>query len=62
MANKVKTMLQIRRIPQLIDKGVSLRGVSRELTMSFNTVKKYQQIVDKMNYPMVNCSCWTTRH
>ena len=47
MANKVKPMLQIRRILQLIDKGVSLRGVSRELTMSFNTVKKYQQIVKK---------------
>jgi transposase len=47
MANKVKPMLQIRRILQLIDQGVSLRGISRELSMSFNTVKKYQQIVEK---------------
>jgi len=47
MANKVKTMLQIRRILQFIDQGVSLRGISRELSMSFNTIKKYQQIVKK---------------
>jgi transposase len=47
MANKLKTMLQIRRILQLIEQGVSLRGISRELSMSFNTVKKYQQIVEK---------------
>lgn len=46
MANKVKTMLQIRRILQLLDQGLSLRGISRELSMSFNTVRKYQQLVE----------------
>lgn len=43
MANKVKTMLQIRRILQLLEDNRSKRFISRELNISRNTVDYYQR-------------------
>jgi len=45
MANKVKSMLQIRRILQLLEEGRSKRFISREMGISRNTVDYYQQRV-----------------
>lgn len=43
MANTSKTMLQIRRILQLLDQGSSSGKIAKELSISLNTVKKYIQ-------------------
>lgn len=45
MANKVKSMLQIRRILQLLEEGRSKRFISREISVSRNTVDYYEQRV-----------------
>lgn len=45
MANKVKSMLQIRRILQLLEAGRSKRFISRELGVSRNTVDYYARKV-----------------
>ena len=45
MANKVKTMLQVRRILQLLEESHSKRSISRDLGISRNTVDYYQQRV-----------------
>ena len=42
MANKSKTMLQIRRILQLLELGKTPGPISKELGISINTVKKYR--------------------
>nr|WP_321373402.1 hypothetical protein [uncultured Bacteroides sp.] len=41
MANKVITMLRIRRMLQLLEKGLSLRKISKELEMGRNTISDY---------------------
>lgn len=41
MANKTITMLQIRRVLQLLDQGVSQRRISKEVGISRNTVQDY---------------------
>jgi len=41
MANKPITMLQIRRVIQLLDSGASHRNIAKHLTISRNTVKDY---------------------
>lgn len=41
MANKNKSMLQIRRIIQLMQNGISKRDISRQLSISRNTVDQY---------------------
>lgn len=41
MANKTITMLQIRRLLQLLDQGISQRKISREVGISRNTVQEY---------------------
>ena len=45
MANKVKGMLQIRRILQLLEESRSKRSISRDLGISRNTVDYYEQRV-----------------
>ncbi len=45
MANKVKGMLQIRRILQLLEEGRSKRSISRDMGISRNTVDYYEQRV-----------------
>ena len=45
MANKVKGMLQIRRILQLLEDNRSKRFIARELEISRNTVYRYVQRV-----------------
>jgi transposase len=45
MANKVKGMLQIRRVLQLLEENRSKRFISRELGISRNTVDCYEQRV-----------------
>jgi transposase len=42
MGNKFKTMLQIRRILQLLSKGEKPYSISKELGMSKNTIKTYR--------------------
>lgn len=44
MANKTITMLQIRRILQLLERGKSPGRIGIELNISINTVKKYRKI------------------
>lgn len=41
MANKTITMLQIRRVLQLLDQGFSQRRIAREVNISRNTVQDY---------------------
>lgn len=43
MANKVKGMLQIRRILQLLEESRSKRSISRDMGISRNTVDYYEQ-------------------
>jgi len=45
MANKVKGMLQIRRILQLLEENRSKRSISRDVGISRNTVDYYEQRV-----------------
>ena len=45
MANKVKGMLQIRRILQLLEENRSKRSISRDMGISRNTVDYYEQRV-----------------
>jgi len=45
MANKVKGMLQIRRILQLLEESRSKRSISRDMGISRNTVDSYEQRV-----------------
>jgi len=45
MANKVKGMLQIRRILQLLEESRSKRSISRDMGISRNTVDYYEQRV-----------------
>ena len=45
MANKVKSMLQIRRILQLLEESRSKRSISRDMGISRNTVDYYEQRV-----------------
>ncbi len=45
MANKVKGMLQIRRILQLLEQNRSKRSISRDMGISRNTVDYYEQRV-----------------
>ena len=45
MANKVKGMLQIRRILQLLEESRSKRSISRDMGISCNTVDSYEQRV-----------------
>lgn len=45
MANKTITMLQIRRILQLLQSGCSERSISRDLSISRKTIKAY---IDKL--------------
>jgi transposase len=45
MANKVKGMLQIRRILQLLEESRSKRSISRDIGISRNTVDNYEQRV-----------------
>jgi len=45
MANKVKSMLQIRRILQLLEESRSKRSISRDMGISRNTVDYYKQRV-----------------
>jgi transposase len=45
MANKVKSMLQIRRILQLLEESRSKRFISREVGVSRNTVDYYEKRV-----------------
>jgi transposase len=47
MANKLTTMLQIRRILQLRSQGKSNRDIARELHKSRNTVNEYMQRIDE---------------
>jgi len=41
MANKTITMLQIRKVLQLLDQGFSQRRIAREVDISRNTVQDY---------------------
>jgi transposase len=41
MANKTITMLQIRKVLQLLDQGHSQRGIARKVELSRNTVQDY---------------------
>jgi transposase len=41
MANKTKTMLQIRRMLQLLDAGKSKREIARQISVSRNTIDYY---------------------
>ena len=41
MANKVLTMLQVRRILQLLEQGYSKREAARQLELSRNTIDFY---------------------
>lgn len=41
MANKTITMLQIRKVLQLLDQGLSQRRIAREVDISRNTVQDY---------------------
>lgn len=41
MANKPITMLQIRKVIQLLDQGHSQRSIAREVGISRNTVQEY---------------------
>lgn len=52
MANKTKTMLQIRRILQLLEQGKTPGSIGRELCISINTVKKYRKnfLLSTLNY------------
>jgi transposase len=43
MANKTKTMLQIRRIVQLLQQEKTIGSIARELSIAINTVKKYRK-------------------
>lgn len=43
MGNKLKTMLQIRRILQLLSKGGSSYSIGKEIGVSKNTVKSYRE-------------------
>ncbi|MBV5343667.1 hypothetical protein JZU68_08730 [bacterium] len=45
MANKVKSMLQVRRILQLLEESRSKRFISREVGVSRNTVDYYEKRV-----------------
>jgi len=45
MANKVKSLLQIRRILQLLEESRSKRFISREVGVSRNTVDYYEKRV-----------------
>ena len=42
MANKTKSMLQVRRILQLLSDGQSKREVSRQIGASRNTIDSYE--------------------
>ena len=41
MANKSITMLQIRKVIQLLDQGHSQRSIARQVSISRNTVQEY---------------------
>jgi DNA-binding CsgD family transcriptional regulator len=43
MANKPLTMLQIRRLLQVLDSGLSRRQIAKQLSISRNTVDAYSQ-------------------
>ena len=47
MANKAKTMIQIRRVLQLLEQGLSARHISKELSIALNTVKKYRTLISQ---------------
>jgi transposase len=58
MANRSITMLQSKRILQLLAKGKSKRGISQELNISLNTVKKYEKRFKKTGksyQELLNC-------
>ena len=43
MANKLLSMLIIKRILQLLEKGKKVKVIAGELNISVNTVRKYAQ-------------------
>lgn len=47
MANRLKTMIQIRRILQLLTQGKTVGQIAKELSMALNTVKKYCKNFEK---------------
>jgi transposase len=53
MANNFKTMLQIKRILQLLSKDKNVVQISKELGISVNTIKKYKCIFENsgLSYP-----------
>ncbi|HTJ51744.1 MAG TPA: IS21 family transposase [Cyclobacteriaceae bacterium] len=52
MANKTITMLQIRKILQLLDRGFSQRRIAREVDISRNTVQDYCVKIVKTGQPV----------
>ena len=52
MANKTKTMLQVRRVLQLIDNGLSLRKIAKQLGISRNTVSQYASKASSSGKPI----------
>jgi len=66
MANKTITMLQIRKVLQLLDQGFSQRRIAREVDISRNTVQDYclkffktglsvKQLLALNNYELNQC-------
>jgi transposase len=51
MAAKTITMLQIRRIIQLLHKGESIRSITRTLHLSRNTVRSYLKTIQSSGQP-----------